>query len=309
MGLARTVAVLATALAVACAAEWQPLSYKSGNLTILGILTRPPGPGPFPAVVVNHGGFAPAPVVLGLCRKFTEKGYVAAASDYRGCGLSQGKHEMAKGEVDDVLALIEHLKTLAFVDAKRIVMIGESHGGAITLLATARSPDVRAAVAVCAPSDLAKLCEHWKNMPLGAGLSHLKDALSHTGGTPEEVPDEYRIRSAITRAKDFRVPVLLIHGAKDALVPPAQSEAMLAALKAAGKTAELKIVPNCGHVVPHAAYLDDALRWFEKAIGPAAKGARPADASKTRPVPPCLTSSPAAALPEVVRLGCAGAEG
>jgi len=263
---------LTTILALATAAhpaDWQVIHYKSGDLTLYGVLTRPAGEGPFPVVVVNHGGYMPAIVMLPLCRQFAARGYVAAASDYRGCGFSQGKHEMAKGEVDDVLALIEHLKSLPYADTKRLVMIGESHGGAITLLAAARSKDVRAAVALCAPSDLASLCEYWKTRPLDlAAAAILKEGLAQCGGTPQQAPGEYRIRSPIGMAGDFKAPVLLVHGANDTLVPPSQSEAMFRALKAAGKGVELKIVPNCGHVIPTPLHFEDSVKWFEKALAP-----------------------------------------
>src|SRR5262245_35617242 len=81
----------------------EAITYESEGLKITGLLSKPPGKGPFPLILVNHGGYDPAKSVAPFLDLFVKQGYVALASDYRGCGQSEGKHELAKGEVQDVL--------------------------------------------------------------------------------------------------------------------------------------------------------------------------------------------------------------
>jgi len=69
------------------------------------------------------------------------------------------------------------------------------------------------------------------------------------GGTPDEVPQEYAVRSAVNYVNSIQAPILIIHGAKDPIVPVSQAKEMYQALRNAGKTAEMKIYPNEGHGV------------------------------------------------------------
>jgi len=69
------------------------------------------------------------------------------------------------------------------------------------------------------------------------------------GGTPDEVPQEYAVRSAVNYVNSIQAPILIIHGAKDPIVPVSQAEEMYQALRNAGKTVEMKIYPNEGHGV------------------------------------------------------------
>ena len=69
------------------------VAFPSGALTLKGVLYRPPGPGPFPAVLYNHGG---SPGLLSneafeaIGPRFVERGWVFFAPWRRGQGLSAG---------------------------------------------------------------------------------------------------------------------------------------------------------------------------------------------------------------------------
>lgn len=144
----------------------------SGSLKLRGLLWRPSGRGPFPAVVFNHGS-GPAsdtrqPATLGPV--FARHGYVFLFLFRRGAGLSadQGRNgaelmsgefaakgpearnklqiELLETELSDVLAGVAFVRALAEVDRRRVVLIGHSFGGSLTLLAAERDTSVRAAV-------------------------------------------------------------------------------------------------------------------------------------------------------------------
>lgn len=138
--------------------------FQSGKLQLHGFLWKPNGPGPFPAVLWNHGseklpGSQPA-----LASFYTSHFFVFFAPHRRGQGRSPGDYiqdqvmqapsnqrarkmvELQEAEVDDVVAALNYLKTLPIVDPQRIAISGCSYGGIQTLLAGERDLGVRALV-------------------------------------------------------------------------------------------------------------------------------------------------------------------
>lgn len=137
--------------------------YPSGTLRIQAYVYRPAGPGPFPAVICNHGSRPPrrereSVPFEHIGRLLMRAGYVVLVTERRGYGRSDGatwSQEVGadKGrvvsrldaETDDVLAALPYLATLPFVDAKRIGVMGWSFGGVVTLFAASRSRQFAAA--------------------------------------------------------------------------------------------------------------------------------------------------------------------
>jgi len=104
---------------------------------------KPQGDGPFPAILYIHGGVggsgpqAAARMLQGrVPRHFHGRGYVGLATDYR-------RFHFGEDEIQDVLAAYGKLKSLPFVDANRIAVIGGSHGGYLAqMLANRAHPAV-----------------------------------------------------------------------------------------------------------------------------------------------------------------------
>src|SRR5687768_1591834 len=145
---------------------------QNGALTLRGLLWRPTGTGPFPAVLFNHGSGSlsdpKTPSILGPT--FARHGYVFLYLFRRGAGLSadQGTNSgalMARAlaqdgqdarnelqlrlqeiELSDVVAGLAFLRGRTDVDARRVAVGGHSFGGQLTLLLTERDTSVRAAV-------------------------------------------------------------------------------------------------------------------------------------------------------------------
>jgi len=159
----------------------QIVDFPSGNLHLKGYLWRPPGAGPFPAILFSHGSGGPdALQTSGMTMKeaaetlapvFVKHGYAFFYPCRRGHGLSadQGKfiqdelkdEEATKGiearqklqfalltgpHLKDTLAALSFLQTVPGIDARRIAVIGHSFGGQLTLLAAERDKSLRAAV-------------------------------------------------------------------------------------------------------------------------------------------------------------------
>lgn len=243
---------------------------SSGGLTVSGLLFRPEGEGPWPLIVVNHAGFGTGGDFSDVALGIRDHGYLVFNPDYRGSGGSQGTHEGAKGEVDDVICGIEYIRSLGLVEGGRIGMYGQSHGGAVSMLAAERYPDVRAVVSEAGFYDAVSLFEN-ALASSDPNVTWLKDQfLPIAGGTPDEVPWEYDVRSAINHVDSIQAASLIIHGAQDPLIPVSQAYEMYDALIEAGKTAELKIYPDEAHCVGSSEgrleVWDMMFAWFEEYV-------------------------------------------
>src|SRR5882672_5841246 len=141
----------------------QDIFYASGNLRIQAYLYKPDGDGPFAAVIYNHGtrdGRERTPFpFLHIGRMLTRAGYVVLVPERRGYGKSDGEIwwkevgsdqsrliSRLQAETDDVLAGIDYLRGLSYVDTKRLAVMGWSFGGVVSMLAAARSTAFLAAV-------------------------------------------------------------------------------------------------------------------------------------------------------------------
>lgn len=234
-----------------------PISYLSDGLRVTGLMSKPPGAGPFPLILVNHGGFDPASKMAGFVDFFTDSGFCALAPDYRGCGGSEGRHELARGEVDDVLNAIRYAKELPCVDRARVWLFGFSHGAVLSLLAAAREPAISGVIAAQGPVELAECYRHWVAHRDQPGLRALAGLHTLVGGTPKEKPDAWRARSALYAAAQIHCPVLLIYSDADSAVPADQGPRMELALKAAGNTrARLLMLPGLDHGLTPGAWAD-----------------------------------------------------
>ena len=154
---------------------------QNGAATLHAMLWRPQGRGPFPGILLNHGsGRTPDDLKrLGPYEQNAEKlgplfarhGYVFLYLFRRGVGLStdQGanavdlmnRESAAHGEearnalqlqlledreMGDALSGLKFLRSLPYVDAKDVALVGHSFGGSLTVLMAERDPNLRAIV-------------------------------------------------------------------------------------------------------------------------------------------------------------------
>ena len=133
--------------------------------------------------------------------------------------------------VDDLTAALRALPgLLASHDAHRFVLVGHSAGGHLALLVSHHSlaPDLAGSVALAPVADLL-LAEQWA-LDDGAVTSFL-------GGPARDRPD-----LDPTRLPRPDVPVVVLHGADDSLVPLSVSRSFVDATGVA-----LQVLPDCGH--------------------------------------------------------------
>src|SRR5437016_5177746 len=103
----KKLAILLVALLFALpsfAAASKPISYKSGDETVQGMLYTPEGKGPFPALIVIHEWWGLNDWVKDQASKLADEGYVALALDlYRGkvATTPEKAHEIMRGVPED----------------------------------------------------------------------------------------------------------------------------------------------------------------------------------------------------------------
>jgi uncharacterized protein len=143
-------------------------SYPSDGLTITGQMRTPPGPGPFPVVVMLHGyvdrdRYAPGSDTRLDADYFVRRGYLTLAPDYRTWGGSdEGESLFHTGLVIDTLNLLSSLPSLPQADPERLVLWGHSMGGGVATKVLTIDPRPKAAVLYAPNSpDDADLIARW----------------------------------------------------------------------------------------------------------------------------------------------------
>jgi carboxymethylenebutenolidase len=142
----------------------QEVTFQSGKLQLHGFLWKPNGPGPFPAVLWNHGSEKLPGSRPDLGQFYTSHYFVFFVPHRRGQGGSPGEYiqdviaqtplsrkaekmvELQDAEVEDVVAAVNYLKAQPYVDPRRIAISGCSYGGIQTLLTGERDLGIRALV-------------------------------------------------------------------------------------------------------------------------------------------------------------------
>ena len=229
-------------------------------------LYLPEAAAPVPVIVHVHGGGwrrgsrrHPLPVLgADFYDRLAAQGFAVAAIDYRLSGEAR-----FPAPLDDVRTAIgwvgEHAAGYG-LDTGRVFLWGDSAGGHLALLAALTGATAHGVVAWFPVTDLARLPSDVADAggvpDPGPGS---REALL-LGAPASSVPGLAREASPVSHASAAAPPVLLMHGAADDLVPPAQSIRLAEALHAAGATAELELVPGATHMWNGASDTDGIVR-------------------------------------------------
>jgi dipeptidyl aminopeptidase/acylaminoacyl peptidase len=225
-----------------------------GGLSIPAYVRKPAGPGPFPVIVLMHGGKYGKPATVGMGRVvkspteyFIKAGYVVYAADYR----PAEKIAVVPIEFDDTVEAVKTARKLPFVDPTRVGVMGGSHGGQVLARVISRI-DTKGAV-LCAPAAL-DLIEDKKAFGRGEKLvqvlmTMIRDLEAKYGATLEEVekdPAKYGYNSALSEVAQVRCPILIVNGQDDDNSPPSIVDVYVKKLRAAGKQVDTYL-PEHGH--------------------------------------------------------------
>lgn len=231
---------------------------------------RPTGQGPFPGVLLVHGGAwaignkSQMGAIGGL---LALQGFAAVSIDYR-----LAPQHVYPAQIDDCHAALQWMARESAtykIDPQRIGAWGYSAGGhLVALLATTQaaakkgdSADapavVRAVVAGGAPCDLTTL-------PLDGRMLAF-----WLGGTRRELPDRYAEASPVTHVTAADPPMFFYNGQDDRMVPHAGAAAMMQKLQAVGVHVEQYVSPGRDHIMAflerHA--IDKGIAFLDKYLG------------------------------------------
>jgi dipeptidyl aminopeptidase/acylaminoacyl peptidase len=226
------------------------VTYKSGDLTISGIMNVPTGDGPFPVLVLSHGYIDPDVYTngRGLSREqdyLARRGYVVLHTDYRNYAQSDddpgNELRLRLGYTEDVVNAVLAIKrsSLRYLDRERVGLLGRSMGGGITLNALVVKPDLVDAAVVFAPvsSDTVDNFDRWIRGE--SGRRRLANSIIAKYGSPERNPVFWRNVSPVNFFDRVSAPILIHHGTADASCPIGWSRKTLTALRRVDKDAKL----------------------------------------------------------------------
>ncbi len=252
------------------------VGIPSDALKLRALLGRPEGPGPFPAYISNHGSMttqeASRPprtqitkgslpdilartgfVTLVLARRgyMGSEGAATTYSQSHGSGGYSGRRAAdvmrgAEEEAGDVVAALEYLLTLPFVDPERVAVGGVSLGGLVSIMAAARDARFKAVIS------------------MAGGYRQ-----SGQGGVDEGWPLVQGVWKS--GAQKIEAPVLILWSKNDMMLHEDEGRQLERELKRAGKNVEMKVYPafrDNGHFLftraeGYPVYVPDAVSFLE----------------------------------------------
>jgi len=213
-------------------------TFSEGAWSIHGFLEKPSGNGPFPGILVSYGRGGSAEAFNRLFGSdLTAKGLVVITVDYTHAGAGEGEssgYGSSPENIKRAKKCLEILRSLKYVDGKRLAAFGHSMGAFLTI-GLAAEPD-----------------------------SGLKAAVASAGGV---VPQAGYAAPTEDVARKIKVPMLILHGDKDTTVPPERSATLQQILDAQKTPCERHLYAGRGHDIVRIEHADEVERiaaWLRR---------------------------------------------
>ena len=215
-------------------------TFRSGKLTISGVLNIPDGEGPFPAVVLNHGYIEPSIYLTGqgMTRErdyLAREGFVVLHNDYRGHAdsddVEQTDLEFRLGYTRDAIAAVKALRGMPEVRDDQVALAGRSMGGGVVFNALAVEPKLVEAAVVWA-SVSTRYIDNFRQWTETERPDRAAE-VTERWGTVEENPEFWAGLSSRTYFDRIEASVMMHHGTLDESCPYPWAEATRDALRRA----------------------------------------------------------------------------
>lgn len=236
-------------------AEKRKVTYKAADgLEINGYLTLPPGREAknLPLIVLPHGG-PQSYDDIGydwMSQAIASRGYAVLQPNFRGSDgyggafIEKGYGEFGRKMQTDLSDGVRYLAKEGTIDAKRVCIVGASYGGYAAMAGAAIDTGVYRCASAIAPVTNLKTFVRYQESESGydkkaSRVLYWKRFLGDATGWDAVSPD--------LKAANVTIPVQLIHGRDDTVVPIDQSNRMRDALQKAGKSVEFVLLKGEDH--------------------------------------------------------------
>jgi len=226
-----------------------------------------------PAILLPHGGPESYDRIKfdWVAQYFASRGFLVIQPQFRGSDgfgadfILKGRGEWGKKMQHDLTDAVRTLIKSEYVDASKVCIVGFSYGGYAALAGATFTPDLyQCAVSISGVADVKQMLED-EESDYGADhwvLSYWQESI--TNGT---ITDEYLNNiSPIAHVKNVKIPILLIHGDYDKVVPFSQSEDMYEKLKDAGKQVKFVELSKGDHYLSNGINRMEALKAIDEFI-------------------------------------------
>lgn len=237
-------------------APMQPIAFTARDgMQIHGYLTLPverPARN-LPLVLLVHGGPWSRDYwgYNGRVQWLANRGYAVLQINFRGSTgygkdyLNAGDREWGGKMITDLVDGKRWAVEQGYADARRVAIFGGSYGGYATLSALAFQPDEFACgVDLVGPSNLITMVKHMAGSPLWPAMKGIFDKRV---GSMEKDEEFLKAQSPLFKADQIKAPLLIAQGANDARAKQSESDQIVAALRAHGKTVDYLLFPDEGH--------------------------------------------------------------
>ncbi len=201
-----------------------------------------------PLILFIHGG-PRSQTVNGFNRiiqYLANQGYAVIAPNYRGSTgygkafMDADQLDMGGGDLQDNFAAVDFIMKSGYIDPKKLVVMGGSYGGYLTMMALTKEPNAWAAGVAIVPF-VNWFTEVAHEDPL------LRQMDFATMGDPVKNKALWEDRSPINFVDKIKAPLLLMAGGNDPRCPKSEAQQVADAVKKRGGVVDLKIYENEGH--------------------------------------------------------------
>jgi uncharacterized protein len=220
-------------------------------------------------VILLHGipSVAPSdpndPGYPGLARRFADAGYAAAWADLRAVRGSEGFFSI-EGWVRDVTKIVDSVRAIDGLDGIPMALVGSSAGGAVSTEAVRRGAAVDLLVLLAAPATWVSYANTpaaaVERITMEAGMPLAPEVIAE----PDEWAAEFGEVETERSISGVRVPVLIVHGSADDVVPVDHAHRI--ARDAAD--ADVRITEGAGHQLrKDPRTVETVMEWLRDRVG------------------------------------------